>query len=332
MGKLHKITDPRRWLSAVAMGVLCAVSAGVQAQDDYPSRPVTLVAPTAAGGGVDIVARTLAEALGPELGQTLIVTNKPGAGGLIGTQSVMRERNDGYTLLITANNNQLILPWLYKQPPFDPIHDFEPIATVGSLPVVLTVNPEFPAKDLAQFLQMIKSKPGEYRFASAGIGTLNQMLPELLALKTGTKMEHVPYRGVAPAMSDVMGGQVPILFGSLPSMLENIKTGHLRALGIASAERSPLLPDVPAIGEQVPGYKSEMWVAVYAPKGTPAPVVAKLSEAVAKAVRNPRLRDSFEKMGMTVLEEGPAALAARQAEEVKMWRDVVTSAGISAER
>lgn len=331
MGKTLTFARPAHWLAATAAAMLLGATGTAAAQADFPTRPITLVTPTAAGGGVDVVARALAEALSPVLGQPLVVSNKPGAGGVIGTQSAMREKADGYTLLVTANSNQLIVPWLYKNPGFDPIKDFEPVAAVGSVPFVLTVNPSFPAKDLAQFLALMKEKPGQFQYASAGNGTLNHLLPEMLAQQSGGSLEHVPYRGVAPAMTDVLGNQVPILFGTLPSLLENIRAGKLRALGIASAQRNAVLPDVPAIGEQVKGFESDMWVAVYAPKGTPAAVITRLSDAIAQAMKHPRLRESFDKMGMQVLEEGPKELAVRQEAELQVWKEVVAKSGATVD-
>lgn len=328
----RKLTGLRRWcLAATSLAMLSLSGGAGAASTDFPNRPITFITPTAAGGGVDVVTRALAEAVSPLLGQPVIVSNKPGAGGVIGTQSAMREKNDGHALLVTANNNQLIVPWLYKSAGFDPLVDFEPVATVGSVPFVLTVNPSFPAQDLAGFLTLIRDKPNEYRYASAGNGTLNHMLPELLAQQVGGALEHVPYRGVAPALTDVIGGQVSVLFGTVPSLIENIRSGRLRALGVASAERSKILPEVPAINEQVPGFTNDMWVAVYAPKGTPQPVIAQLSDAILKAMDNPRLRESFDKMGMQVLQEGPHALAERQAAELQVWKDVVAKSGLTAE-
>lgn len=301
------------------------------AADNYPSGPVTIVTPTAAGGGTDIVARLVAEKLAAGLGQPMVVNNKPGAGGAIGNQFMLREKNDGYALFVTANSNQLIVPWVVKNAGFDPIKDFDPVAGVGSVPYVLAVHPSFEAKTLSEFLKLLKEKPGELHYASAGVGTLNHLIPEMLASEVGSKMEHVPYRGVAPAMSDVLGGQVPILFGSLSSVLENIRAGKLRALAVSSEKRLDLLPDVPAIAEEIPGFQAEMWVALYAPAGTPAPVIEKLYQTVRAAQDEPETEVRFKQQGMSLFRASPTELAKIQEAEYKRWGEVVEKSGANAQ-
>lgn len=320
----------KTWLKssfAALVGALCLHGAGAQAA--YPERPITITTPTAAGGGTDVVARQVGEMLSKLLEQPVVISNKPGAGGVIGTQGLLREKADGYSLLVTANSNQLIVPWLYASATFKPLEDFTPIANLGQMPFVLVVNPAFPAKDFSQFVSLVSQKPGYYQYASAGNGTLNHLIPEMLMqrLGAGASMEHVPYRGGAPAVTDVLGNQVPIYFGSLPSLLEHIRAGKLRALAVASAKRSPLLPDVPAISETLPGFESDLWVAMYAPKGVPQDVVNTLSQAIDKALRDPGLVKAFEGMGMQVLDEGPEALMRRQQAEYQAWGEVVRKTG-----
>jgi tripartite-type tricarboxylate transporter receptor subunit TctC len=312
-------------LSAGIYGFVAPASA-----TDYPTRPITIITPTAAGGGTDIVARIIAEKIAPVLGQPIVVNNKPGAGGTIGNQAMLREKNDGYTLFVTANSNQLILPWVVKNAGFDPIKDFAPVSGLGVVPYVLAVNKGFPAQTLPEFLTYIKAHPGEVYYASAGLGTLNHLIPEMLASRLDTKLVHVPYKGVSPAMADVLGGQVPVLFGSLSSVLENVKGQNLRALGVSSAQRLDLLPDVPAIAEEVPGFQAEMWVALYALAGTPQPVIDRLSAAVSAALNDPDTQEKFKKQGMSVMKAGPAELAAIQEKEYKMWSEVVPASGASA--
>ncbi|PLC50641.1 LacI family transcriptional regulator [Pollutimonas subterranea] len=296
----------------------------------YPSRAITVTTPTAAGGGTDIVARVVSERLASVLGQSIVVANKPGAGGVIGNQAMLREKNDGYSLFITANSNQLIVPWVFKDANFDPINDFEPVAGLGIVPYVLAVHPDFPSKNLDEFLALIKANPGKYQYASAGAGTLNHLIPEMLTHALGTSMEHIPYRGVAPAMADVLGGRVPIVFGSLSSVLENIRAGKLRALGVSSMERAGVLPEIPALSEKIPGFRSEMWVALYAPAGTPEPVITKLHKAVQLALADPKTHEIFKGLGMTVMNEGPAELAALQEAEYLQWKETVAQAGANA--
>lgn len=297
----------------------------------YPDRPITITVPTAPGGTVDIVARIMGEHISRTLGQPVVVTNKAGAGGVVGTQALKRELPDGYNILFTANSNQLIVPWVYKDVRFDPIKDFVPIAAVGMVPNVLVVNPSFPAKDLKEFIALVKANPERYQYASAGSGTLNHLLGEMLKVRGGLNMQHIPYKGVGPAMSDVLGNQVPMLFASLPSVLETVKSGKLRALGVSSVSRAPTLPDVPAINEQIPGFSGDLWVAFYAPKGTPAVVVDRLHRAVKEALGTPALQQRFEQFGITMLHDGPLELSRRQEPEFQRWKQIVKASGAAAD-
>jgi len=321
--RLHQLFKP-----AV---LLCGLLAILPARAEYPDRPITVTVPTAPGGTVDIVARIMATQLADTLKQSVIVSNKAGAGGVVGTQAAKRERADGYNLLFTANSNQLIVPWIYAKPGFDPLRDFEPIAAVGVVPNVLLVNPGFPAQDLKGFIAEVKAHPGKYRYASAGTGTLNHLLGAMLNEKGGLELEHVPYKGVAPAMTDVLGNQVPMLFASLPSALEAVKAGQLRAIGVSSASRVPLLPDVPAIAEALPGFSGDLWVAFYAPAGTPKAATSRLYEAIEAALAAPAVQQRFQQLGVTVLHDGPEALARRQAAEFEQWRDIVKASGAKAD-
>ncbi|WP_249279033.1 Bug family tripartite tricarboxylate transporter substrate binding protein [Bordetella genomosp. 5] len=323
MIRLHQLFKP-----AV---LLCGLLAILPARAEYPDRPITVTVPTAPGGTVDIVARIMATQLADTLKQSVIVSNKAGAGGVVGTQAAKRERADGYNLLFTANSNQLIVPWIYAKPGFDPLRDFEPIAAVGVVPNVLLVNPGFPAQDLKGFIAEVKAHPGKYRYASAGTGTLNHLLGAMLNEKGGLELEHVPYKGVAPAMTDVLGNQVPMLFASLPSALEAVKAGQLRAIGVSSASRVPLLPDVPAIAEALPGFSGDLWVAFYAPAGTPKAATSRLYEAIEAALAAPAVQQRFQQLGVTVLHDGPEALARRQAAEFEQWRDIVKASGAKAD-
>jgi tripartite-type tricarboxylate transporter receptor subunit TctC len=313
---------------ALASASLCmAATASADLASDYPSRPITVTTPTAAGGGTDIVARIVSERMSTLLGQPIVISNKPGAGGVIGNQAMLREKNDGYSLFVTANSNQLIVPWVFKDANFDPINDYAPIAALGVVPYVLAVYPDFPAKNLDEFLALIKKSPGHYQYASAGAGTLNHLIPEMLTHAIGTSMEHIPYRGVAPAMADVLSGRVPIIFGSLSSVLENIKAGKLRALGVSGAKRADVLPDVPAISEKIPGFRSEMWVALYAPAGTPKPIIDKLNATAKVALADPKTKELFQGLGMSVMTEGPEELATMQKAEFQQWKETVEAAG-----
>ena len=308
-------------LSAVSLFALGAHA------DSYPAKPITIVVPQAPGGTNDTVARILAQKLGVLSGQRVIVDNRPGAGGNIGTDFAARATKDGYTLLLTISSTQAINPALYKKIPFDPVKDFAPIAPVGIVPNVLVVNPSFPAKTLAEFIQVARASKPEVQYASAGNGSLNHLLGAMLSSSAGVPLQHVPYRGVAPALTDVMGGQVPVAFASLPSCIEFIKGGKLRALGVSSAKRSPALPEVQAIGEVVPNYAGELWVGLFAVRGTPGDVVTKLAELVAAAVAAPDVQERFKIAGVEPLTGGPTRLAQMLQEDITRWAPIVKASG-----
>jgi len=295
--------------------------------DAYPSKPIQMIVPQAPGGTNDIVARLVAADLSQRLGQQVVVENRPGAGGNIGTQTAARSTPDGYTLLMTISSTQAINPSLYRSIPFDPVKDFEPIAPVASVPNVLVVNPAFPAKSMAELIAMAKAKPDYYRFASAGNGTLNHLLGEMLNSMAGIKLEHVPYKGVAPALNDVLGNQVPMAFASLPSVLAHIKAGKVRALGVSSAKRSPFAPDIPAIGETVPGYSGDLWVGLFAVRGTPKEVTQKLATTMQAALADKPLRDKLAAQGAEVLTGTPQQFSVMLRGDIDKWAKIVKQSG-----
>ncbi|CAM4386254.1 Bug family tripartite tricarboxylate transporter substrate binding protein [Bordetella muralis] len=309
-----------------------AVTAGIglastSAYAAYPSQPVNVIVPQSPGGTNDIVARLISDKLAQKLGQPFVVQNKPGAGGNIGTAQAAREAADGYTVLFTISSAQAINPAIYKNPGFDPVKDFAPVAAVGSVPNVLCVHPSFPAKTLSEFITEVKAHPGKYQYASAGNGTLNHLLGAMLDEKGGLKLEHIPYRGVAPGMTDVLGGQVPIIFASLPSSIATIKAGKLRALGVSTKERNPALPDVPAIGEQIPGYNGELWIAMYVPKNTPKDIIDTLYKATESVLADPDVKKKYADLGVEPLNDNPEQLAKRLDDDLKLWGAIVKSTG-----
>jgi tripartite-type tricarboxylate transporter receptor subunit TctC len=319
---------PIRVLQTALIALSMAAGAGVAiAADPYPSKPVMMIVPQAPGGTNDIVARLIAADLSQRLGQSFIVDNRPGAGGNIGTQYAARAKPDGYTILMTISSTQAINPALYKQIPFDPIKDFEPIGLVASVPNVLVANPAFPQKTLPELIAAAKAKPNEYRFASAGNGTLNHLLGEMLNSMAGIQLEHVPYKGVAPALNDVLGNQVPMAFASLPSALQHIKAGKLRALGVSSAKRSLVAPDIPAIGETVPGYSGDLWVGLFAVKDTPPEVIQKLSQAVQQSLADKTVREKLAAQGAEVLSATPSQFAAILKDDIVKWEKIVKASG-----
>ncbi|AVA35092.1 tripartite-type tricarboxylate transporter receptor subunit TctC [Cupriavidus metallidurans] len=316
-----------RTIRAIA-GIAMALSVVGHAQaDTYPSKPIQMIVPQAPGGTNDIVARLVAADLSQRLGQQVVVENRPGAGGNIGTQTAARSAPDGYTLLMTISSTQAINPSLYRSIPFDPIKDFEPIAPVATVPNVLVVNPAFPAKSMSELIAMAKAKPDYYRFASAGNGTLNHLLGEMLNSMAAIKLEHVPYKGVAPALNDVLGNQVPMAFASLPSVLAHIKAGKVRALGVSSAKRSPFAPDIPAISETVPGYSGDLWVGLFAVRGTPKDVTQKLAATMQTALGDKTLRDKLAAQGAEVLTGTPQQFSTMLRGDIDKWAKIVKQSG-----
>ena len=320
----------RRAVLAIASVMLPFASGSVAAQD-YPTRAVTVIVPQAPGGTNDIVARVLAEELSKSLGQPFVVENRPGAGGNIGTQLAARAKPDGYTLLVTISSSQAINPALYKQIPFDPVKDFEPITLLGSVPNVLVANPALPANSIQDLIALAKAKPGELKYASAGNGTLNHLLGEMLKTSTNIDLVHVPYKGVAPAITDVLGGFVPMAFASLPSVVSHLKNGKLKALGVSSAKRSPVLPDVPAIGETVPGYVGDLWVGLFAVARTPKEITAKLHAETLKALGSPAVREKLEAQGVEIATSTPEELAANLKADLALWAQVVKASGATVD-
>lgn len=316
-----------RNLAALALSLTLAHS-GAALAADYPSKPITVIVPQSAGGTNDIVGRIVTQKLGEMLGGTAVVENRPGAGGNIGTALVAKAPKDGYTLLMTISSSQAINPAIYRAPGFDPVKDFTPIGLIGSVPNVLVVNPTFPAKSLDEFLKVVKAKPGHYQYASAGNGTLNHLLGEMLKSSAGLDMQHIPYKGVAPAMTDVIGGQVPIAFASLPSVLSHLKSGRLVALGVSSAQRSPALPDVPAIGEKVPGYEGTLWVGLFAPRGMPAELETKLQQTMSKVLAAPDTKAALTAQGVELAPPtSPSQFAALLQDDINRWARIVKSSG-----
>ena len=325
----HPVSVLRRFaLCAFAWGV--AMSHGAQAQSAYPSRAILMVVPQTAGGTNDIVGRVVSQKLSEVLNSPVAVENRPGAGGNIGTQFAAKSAKDGYTLLMTISSSQAINPALYKNPGFDPVKDFKPVALIGAVPNVLLANPDFPAKSVKELITLAKLKPNHYQYASAGNGTLNHLLGEMLNNMAGIDLQHVPYKGVAPALNDVLGGQLPLVFASLPSSLSHIKAGKLKPLAVSSARRSPALPDVPALSEIVPGYSGTLWIGLFAPAGVPHEVLAKLEEGMGKALAAKDLRDKLELQGVELAPPtSPDQFAKLLNEDIARWAQIVKTSGAS---
>ena len=325
-----------RWPRCLLLATLFAVPLLAAGQAAYPNRPIVMIVPQAAGGTNDIVGRLVSQKLGEVMGTSAVVDNRPGAGGNIGTQVAAKAPKDGYTLLMTISSSQVINPALYKNAGFDPVKDFKPISLIGAVPNVLLVNPSFPAKSVAELIALAKGKPGEYQYASAGNGTLNHLLGEMLNSMAGISLQHVPYKGVAPALNDVLGGQLPMLFASLPSSLANIKAGKLRAIAVSGATRSPVLPDVPTVAETVPGFNGTLWIGLFAPAGVPPDVLARLQDGMAKTLASKDLRDKLEQQGVELagtIEKPvtPEQFAALLSDDIVKWARIVKTSGASVD-
>ena len=297
---------------------------------DYPTRPTRIVAGFAAGGGVDITARLIGQWLADHLGQPFVVENRTGAGGNIGTEAVVKAEADGYTLLLATVPNAVNAS-LYDNLKFNFIRDIAPVAGVIRVPMVVLVNPEVPAKTLAEFIAYAKANPGKVNMASAGSGSAPHMAGELFKMMTGVDMVHVPYRGQGPAMTDLLGGQVQILFAAAPGTADYVRTGKLRALAVTTATRMPDLPEVPTVGDTVAGYEASQWYGFAAPKNTPAEIVDKLNKEINAAMADPGMKARLAAIGGETIPGGPADFGKLIAEETEKWGKVVRTAGIKPE-
>lgn len=320
----------RRALTRLA-ALLGAAALPAAAQDRYPSKPITLVVPQAAGGANDAIARVLAQRLTEQMGQTVVVDNRPGAGGTLATAATARARPDGYTLLVTADSAQVTSPALYKNPGFDPVKDFEPVAPIATAGYVLVAHPSFPANDVAQLIALAKPRPGEYAIASAGNGTLNHLISEMLQKDAGIRLQHIPYKGSAAAATDVVGGQVPLSVQSLPSVIAFIKAGKLKVLGVVNERRVAVLPDAPTIGETLKGFGQAPWYAMFAPAGTPAAVVAQLQREVVRALDHKDVVDKLAVVGCEPFKGTSAQLGALVQTDLVKWARVVKETGATVD-
>jgi tripartite-type tricarboxylate transporter receptor subunit TctC len=311
---------------AAALSALPAVASAL----DYPTRPVHFIVAFAAGGPTDTIARILAQYLSEYLGQQFVVENRVGAGGNIGMEAVLSAPPDGYTIGFVAPNNA-INTTLYQHLPFDFLHDSTPVAGTMKLANVMDVNLSFPAQNLAEFIAMAKANPGKINFGSGGVGTSPHMSGELLQAMAGIELTHVPYRGTAPAMADLLGGQIQVLFDNLPGSIQQIQAGRIRALGVTTAKRVDGLPDVPAIGETVPGYEVFVWFGICAPKGTRPEVVEKLNGAVNTVLANTKLIARFHELGGEPMAMTPAEFGKLIADETDKWAKVIRVAHIKLE-
>ena len=314
-------------VSAFILSSLLVTPAAAQ---PYPSRVVKLIVPQTPGGATDVFARKIGQLLSEKWGQPVVIENRAGAGGVVGTDVVAKSAPDGYTLLVTYAGSQAINPSLYPKIPFDSVKDFQTVATLASTPFVLIVHPKLPAKDLAEYVALARARPDALTYASSGNGSVNHLLGEMLKTEAGIKMLHVPYRGVAPAITDVIGGQVDSAFSSVPSVLQMVQTDKVRALAISSAQRIAAAPEIPTIAESgFPGFDVNPWWGILAPAGIDVTIVRKINEDVANILRTKEMIDFLAAQGAEPLITSPEAFLKILEADVVKWAKVVKSAGVT---
>jgi tripartite-type tricarboxylate transporter receptor subunit TctC len=318
-------TNSRR----VALALATVLAAGVARGDDYPSRPIRLIVPYAAGGAADLVARIIAKRVGESIGQAIVIENRGGAGAIIGTDLVNKSDPDGYTLLLGQSGPISINPAVYKKLPYDPLKDFAPITMTTSFPYIMVVNAKLGVKTVREFVALAKSRPGELNYGTTGIGGANHLLTELFDRKAGITMTHIPYRGTALAVTDLVAGQVQVVFADPVSALAHVSAGTLLALAVSSKERSPVVPDVPTISESgYPGFDAIGWHGILAPAHTPAAIVDRLHAEIEKALKNPETRNLLEKQAIQVVASSPDAFASFIRQDIAVWKEVADQAKI----
>jgi tripartite-type tricarboxylate transporter receptor subunit TctC len=296
----------------------------------YPTRPVRVIVGFAPGQAIDITTRIVAQRLSERLGQQFIIENRPGGGGNIGTEVVVRAPPDGYTLLAIGSNN-LINATLYPRLPYDFSRDIAPVASVYHVPQVMEVNPSFPAKTVPEFIAYAKAHPGEISFASAGNGSVAHVTGELFKMMTGINMLHVPYRGAPPALTDLIAGQVHVMFDNMPSSIEQIRAGRLRPLAVTALTRQEALPDVPTLSDFVPGFETSAWAGIGAPKNTPAEIIDELNREINAVLADPTIKARFAALGGEVLPLSPGEYAERIGKEIDKWAKVIKFSGATAD-
>jgi tripartite-type tricarboxylate transporter receptor subunit TctC len=298
----------------------------------WPAKPIRLMVPFPPGGSTDIVARIVAQKLSEKLGQSIVIENRGGAGGTIGTAIIGKSAPDGYSLTVASTSTHVVAPGVYAKLEYDPVKDFAPIGLMAVSPYLLVVNPSVPAKTLKELVELAKKQPGKLNYASAGVGSTTHLAMEMLKHASSTYMLHIPYNGNGPAGTAVIGGQVEVLFGSLPALLPHAKSGRARALAVGTPKRSPSLPEVPTVAESgYPGFDASLWLAIMAPAGTPQPIVERLNRELNAIVTAADTREAFDKAGTEPLTGTPADLAAMIRDGVPKYAQIIKTAGVKAE-
>jgi len=326
------MADPqRRFFGAVAAALALAASFGAAAQPAYPDKPIRFIVPYPPGGGTDVIARIVQDRFAQQIGQPVIIENRGGAAGSLGTDIAAKSAADGYTVLFTLSSHT-INPAIYPKLPFDTVKDFLPVGTVASLPQILVANLQFPANTVAELTALAKAKPGTIAFASVGNGSPGHLAGELYKLRTGTQLTHVPYRGGGPAVTDVMGGQVPLLWVSIPAAAQFVKQGRLKALAVSTTKRSAAFPDVPTMQEAgVADFDVDSWYAMFVPAKTPKPIVDKLNAALNAVVVDPAIKEKLLQQGSEGVGGTPEQLAKVVDAELPRWQKLAKEAAIRAE-
>jgi tripartite-type tricarboxylate transporter receptor subunit TctC len=322
----------RIWNSLVATAfVLSSVLVPAHAQT-YPNRAITLVIPFAPGGSTTIVGRGIADKMSELLGEKIVVDNRPGAGGTVGTKAVAKSEPDGYTLVLGYTGTLAIGPSLYKNAGYDPRKDFAPIGLIGNAPNSLVVHPSFPANTIAELIAYAKANPGKVNFGSAGAGTVSHITGEYFAASAGIKLVHIPYKGTGPALTDLLGGHIPMAFAPIPASHPNVSAGKLRALAVTSTTRSSLMPDVPTISETVlPGFDASLYYGLAAPAGTPRPVIDRLNKALRDALASDEVKRQLAQDGTEITPGTPEDYAAFIDKDEKKWSQLVKASGVEQE-
>jgi len=318
-------------LIGAALTALLALSATTAIAQSFPAKPVKIIVPSTPGDGSDILARSIAQKLTERWGQSVIVENRPGAGGVVGTEASAKSPADGYTVIMGNAGSHAINQALYPKLSYDVVRDFAPITLVASAPNVFVVNPSVPARTVAEFIALAKKEPGKYSFASGGNGSSAHLNGEMLKSFAGIEMTHVPYKGSSPAITDVIAGQVQLMIGNLPPILPFIKSGKVRALGVTTTTRFAATPDVPPISETVPGYESLAWFGLFAPAATPKDILTKWHGDVVAVLALPEIRERVAQLGFDVVGNTPEAYAALVRGDIAKWQKVVKASGAKAD-
>lgn len=320
----------KHWIGA-AIVALCALGTMQLEAQPFPSKPVRIIVPSTPGDGSDILARSIGQKLTERWGQAVLVENRPGAGGVIGTEAAAKSPADGYTVIMGNAGSHAINQALYPKLSYDVVRDFAAISLIASAPNVFVVNPSVPAKTVAEFIALAKKEPGKYSFASGGNGSSAHLNGEMLKAFAGIEMTHVPYKGSSPAITDVIAGQVQLMIGNLPPILPFIKSGKVRALGVTTTTRFAATPDVPPISETVSGYESLAWFGLFAPAATPKEILAKWHDDVVAVLALPEIRERVAQLGFDVVGNTPEAFAAMVRGDIAKWQKVVKASGAKAD-